>query len=203
MFFAPLPDLPDRPEVVRMHFTHRPCPFGPTPRTSSRLGDLNLLGQELQHRPGPVREVCAVNQDRADCDRIRSATGHSARLRQGFGSGGWAITVLSHCRGAEVSHALTDGALSLGDLAAGRAGSTSEGLGKRRQRLPRRTAQLADLAVKTPIAGGAVDCPSIIAAGAAPPCPCVNPQRFRSVPCFFRRCRSRRSRREPRCGTPG
>jgi len=69
MFFAPEPDLPDRPEVVRMHFTHCPCPFDHTPRTRSRLGDPYPLGQELDEthlrcsRSGAraSREKCSRN----------------------------------------------------------------------------------------------------------------------------------------------
>ena len=102
MFFAPLPDLPDRPEVVRMHFTHRPCPFGPTPRTSSRLGDLNLLGQELAvavrsriaaHLPGPVREVYAVNQIELTATVFGRLPATAFACGQGFGPGGRVITV--------------------------------------------------------------------------------------------------------------
>ena len=98
MLFAPLPDLPDRPEVVRMQFTHRPCPFGLTPRTSSRLGDLYLLGQELGAAAppiglpgvvqGPVSSACSVSKNQLTEGGVPSATRSRAFGGDGFDLGG-------------------------------------------------------------------------------------------------------------------
>ncbi len=48
IFFAPQPDLLDRPELVRMEFAHRPCPFGVHIEQEKGYAVPALLGKRRQ-----------------------------------------------------------------------------------------------------------------------------------------------------------